>query len=217
MYLFWTYLFFFWFNLPSWIRVEERNRLKKEILQAYQTKNQPEVVTRAKVYQTISTVIEPEIRWMVGQAYLDLQQWDLAQEEFTQLQRRTEGPFRSDVYVAQARLSLAQKDTAQSLLYLEQAILENPTHPVAQYNYELLKKLYHPGSENPPPPPPSPNPEGGTVVLSPEKEANLSPDPPTRIPRERALQMLDNLRSNERSIGTSKKKSGSTTNPKNDW
>jgi len=217
VHFFWLYVFFFWFNLPSWIRVEERNRLKKEILHAYQTNNQTEVVTRAKIYQSISTVIEPDIRWMAGQAYLELNQWDLARREFDQLLPRTEGTFRSQVFVAQARISLYEKDTAQSILYLEQAILEDPIHRTARFNYELLKKLYQPHTEQPPSAENLPSPQGGEVVLSPEKEATLSPDPPTRIPRDRALQMLDNLRSNERSSGLPKKNTSSATNPKNDW
>lgn len=218
MHFFWLYLFFLWFNLPSWIQVEERNRLKKEISQAYQAKNYTEVITRSQIYRTTSTIIEADIRWMTGQAYLELNQLDLARYEFNQLLPRTEGTFRSNVYVAQARVYLQEKDTAQSIQSLEQAILEDPLHKTAQYNYELLKKLYEPGNLPPPPPPDdAPAPSDGEVILSPDKDAALAQDPPTRIPRERALQMLDNLRANERSGGLSKKNTRSPTNPKNDW
>lgn len=184
---------------------------------AYQSRNYIEVVTRMKIYQSISTLIEPDLRWMAGQAYLELNQWDLARQEFDQLLPRTEGTFRSNVFVAQARVSLFEKDTAQSIQFLEQAILEDPAHLTAQYNYELLKKLFQPPADPSSTPTQAPSPAAGQVIVSAEKEAALPQDPPTRIPRERALQMLDNLRSNERSMGISKKNAGSTTNTKNDW
>lgn len=217
MHFFWIYFFFLWFNLPSWLRVEERNRLKQEILQAYQAGDAEEVVTRTRIYRTVSTIIEPDIRWMASQAFMQLNQTDLARQELEQLLNRTEGRFQADVYVALARLSLTEKDTAQSIQLLEKAILGDARHTTAQFNYELLKKLYQPQGNPPPSKSPSQAPEGGEVVLSPEKEANLSKDPPTRIPRERALQMLDNLRANERSAGITKKNTASPTNPKNDW
>jgi len=218
VHFFWIYFFFLWFNLPSWLRVEERNRLKKEILIAYQKGDAEEVITRARIYQSISTIVEPDIRWMASQALLKLNQKELARNELNQLLARTDGRFLSDVYVSLARLTLQEKDTAQSILFLEKAILEDPEHTTAQFNYELLKKLYQPQGNPPPPKGANQIPqEGGDVVLSPEKDASLSNDPPTRIPRERALQMLDNLRANERSNGISKKNTTSPTNPKNDW
>lgn len=212
------YLFFLIQNFSSISSIEQRNRLKNVIENAVK-ENKPQDIVRAyAAYISISTIVEPEIRMIAADAYFQLGDFDQADRLLSKLSKIKEPATRSRILTQQSLLLVAQGDTSGAIQQLVFAIQENPANDIARFNYELLKKLYNPSA----PPPPMETPETAqntpqSVEQSPEKEAELASNTPSRISRETALQILENLKANERQGFAPKKMTISSEKTENDW
>ena len=212
------YLFFLVQNFSSISSIEQRNRLKNTIEEAVR-ENKPNDVIRAYTsYILISTIVEPEIRLIAADAYFQVGDFEKANILLSKLGKIKRPNMRSRILTQQSLLLVAEGDTSAAIQQLVFALQENPSNEIARFNYELLKKLYNPSA----PPPPIDSPETATkqpedVANSLEKEAELTSNTPSRISRETALQILENLKASERQGFAPKKMTISSEKTENDW
>ena len=212
------YLFFLFQNFSSISSIEQRNRLKTSIEKAVKENKPDEIIRAYSSYISISTIVEPEIRMIAADAYFQVGDFEQADLLLSKLGKIKNSTIRSRILTQQSLLLVAQKDTSSAIQQLVFAIQENPANDIARFNYELLKNLYNPTA----PPPPMTTPESikdqpENTVNSQEKEADLVSNTPSRISRETALQILENLKASERQGFAPKKMTISSEKTENDW
>lgn len=170
--------------------------LKGEFRKSYIQKDYQRAIIRYKELEDISFLIEPEMRINVANAYFLTGDTLNARKNYGKT-LGLGGPAIHSASLNQLGIIAAQSgDSLKALEYFKQAIEIEPQNSPARYNFEFIRKKYSPPS----PPPPSTQEDQvsqGKVESSEEKKDLLDPYNQAKISKEKALQLLDNLKNSE--------------------
>lgn len=213
------YIILLFLNIRSLTNVSERNRLKIEAGTAFMKKNY--VLARDK-YQKLANIsfnLEPEARLNMAHSYFYTKDTSRALLEYKRLLRVSDEQIFTGALIQIGVINAMQKDSMTAMKLFKEALQKNPENLTARYNYELLKKRLP--DNNPPPPPPQSqeeNPDNSETQQSNEKKDELQSTNPEKMSREKALQILESIKSNELQF-TPKRKEANKKNSKNekDW
>ncbi|RYU96134.1 tetratricopeptide repeat protein [Emticicia agri] len=212
------YIILLFLNFRSLTNVSERNRLKIEAGTAFMKKNY--ALARDK-YQNLANVsfnLEPEARLNMAHAYFYTKDTTRALMEYKRLLKVSDEQIFTGALIQIAVINAMQKDSITAMQLFKEALQKNPDNQTARYNFELLKKRLP--DNNPPPPPQSQEnaSQNAETRQSEEKKDELQSTDPEKMSREKALQLLDAMKSNELQY-TPRRKATNAKNSKieKDW
>jgi len=192
------YIVLLFLNIRSLTNVSERNRLKIEAGSAFLKMNYPLARDKYQDLANISFNLEPEARLNMAHAFFYTQDTARALLEYKRLLRVSDEKIFTGAIIQIGVINAMQKDSATALQLFKEALKKNPDNQTARYNYELLKKRLP--DNNPPPPPPQANenePESAETQQSDKKKDELKSNTPEKMSREKALQILEAMKTNE--------------------
>lgn len=214
------YIILFLNNLTSLSSIADRNSWKQEASRAYVQKNYKKALFFYKKLTDGALIVEPSVRMNLANTYFLLSDTINAKEEYRKILRISDKELVSQAQVQLGVLNVMNKDSVLALQLFKEALQKNPSNQVARFNYELLKKKLPP---NPPLPPPNNQQQeqqeqmaSGMIVKSDDKDEELESQKPENMSREKALQVLESMKSNEIQYVRKKKGNGSKESKK-DW
>ena len=212
------YIILLFLNIRSLTNVSERNRLKIEAGTAFMKKNYQLAKDKYQNLANISFNLEPEARLNMAHSYFYTKDTSRALLEYKRLLRVSDEKIFTGALIQIGVINAMQKDSMTALQLFKEALQKNPDNPTARYNFELLKKRL-PDSNPPPPPQTQENDsENAETRQSDEKKDELQTTDPEKMSREKALQILETMKTNELQY-TPKRKEANKKNSKNekDW
>ena len=212
------YIILLFLNIRSLTNVSERNRLKIEAGTAFMKKNYPLARDKYQNLANLSFNLEPEARLNMAHSYFYTKDTARALLEYKRLLRVSDEQIFTGALIQIGVINAMQKDSMTAMLLFKEALQKNPDNLTARYNYELLKKRL---PENNPPPPQQNHenePQNTETQQSEEKKDELKSTNPEKMSKEKALQILEAMKSNELQYNPQRKE----TNKKNsknekDW
>jgi tetratricopeptide (TPR) repeat protein len=201
------------FSPQYYQNIEQKNIYKREFNTAFEKKDYKNAIKYFKILEQTSPIIEPELRLNASQAYYFLGEINASKKQFLQLEQSN---IKGSATLKENQLGIIatlQKDSTKALMHFRKAIEIDPDAEEASYNFELLSKIYKPKRRLSPPPIMQNSPQN--VQASNLKEDVLETKPEEKISREKALQLLDDLKNTELIYYKSKKNTGSKS--KKDW
>ena len=193
MHFFIYYIIFFLLNPRFYTNIEQRNRYIDEFNQKMAARDFQGSIAIFERLEEVHRVIDIHLRLDAAHAYFAVGDTSAARINY-ELSRDISDPGQSSVSRNQLGiLALMRKDTATALDFFRSAIERNNDLKEARFNYELISRLYHRKA----PPTPLEEERNTQVVTSDEREEELGRYVSENITRERALQLLDNLRMSE--------------------
>jgi tetratricopeptide (TPR) repeat protein len=201
-------------NIRSLTNVSERNLLKSEASAAFVQKKYSLSVEKYQNLSNISFNLEPEARLNLAHAYFFTNDTTKALNEYRRLLKISDEPISSSALTQFGVINTMLGDSATALMIFKKALQQNPENKAARYNYELLRK------KMPKPTPPknnqnqdnqaeeqNPN-NGGETEKTEEKQEDLDSQTPEKMSKEKALQILDAMKTNELQYSQQRKKTG---------
>lgn len=221
-----TWLFYFilmFLNLRSLTNVSKRNILKDEATKAYNNKNFDLAVQKYQTLATISFNLEPEVRLNLAHAYFSVKDTTNALNEYKKLAKISDVNISSSALIQLGVIETQLGDSLEALNLFKIALSKDNQNKIARYNYEFLKKKL-------PQKPPSNNsnqnnqtqqntPNGGSEADNTDKkEEELDSTTPEKMSKEKALQILEAMKTTELQYSQQRRKSGSKKDkPEKDW
>ncbi|WP_259016463.1 hypothetical protein [Emticicia fluvialis] len=192
------YILLLFLNIRSLTNVSERNRLKIEAGTAFNKKNYALAREKYQNLANISFNLEPEARLNMAHAYFYTQDTARALLEYKRLLRVSDEMIFTGAIIQIGVINAMQKDSATALQLFKEALKKNPDNQIARYNYELMKKRMPDNNQPPPPPQALENqPESAETKQSDVKKDELQSTMPEKMSREKALQILEAMKTNE--------------------
>ena len=184
-------------NIRSLTNVSERNRLKIEAGTAFAKKNYVLAKDKYQSLANISFNLEPEARLNMAHSYFYTQDTSRALLEYKRLLRVSDEQIFTGALIQIGVINAMQKDSMTAMQLFKEALQKNPDNLTARYNYELLKKRLP--DKNPPPPPQNQenDNENAETRQSEEKKDDLQSTDPEKMSREKALQILEAMKTTE--------------------
>ncbi len=193
MHFFIYYIIFFLLNPRFYTNIEQKNRYIDEFNQKMEARDFKGAITVFERLEEVHRVIDIHLRLDAAHAYFALGDTSAARINY-EFSRDLNDPGPSSVSRNQlAILALMRKDTASALDFFRSAVERDPRLQEARFNYELISRLY----QGKAPPVPLEEERNRQVTTSDEREEELDRYVSENISRERALQLLDNLRISE--------------------
>jgi tetratricopeptide (TPR) repeat protein len=221
-----TWLFYFilmFLNLRSLTNVSKRNILKDEASKAYNNANFDLAVQKYQTLATISFNLEPEVRLNFAHAYFSVKDTTNALIEYKKLAKISDVNISSIALIQLGIIETQLGDSLEALNLFKIALTKDNQNKIARYNYELLKKKL-------PQTPPNSNsnqnnqieqqiPNGGSEADNTDKkDEELDSTTPEKMSKEKALQILEAMKTTELQYSQQRKKSGSKKDkPEKDW
>jgi tetratricopeptide (TPR) repeat protein len=205
-------------NLSSLSSISDRNEWKVQAAIAYQNKDYKKAVEYYEKLIDASALIEPSLRLNLANSYYILNDTTHAKAEYRKLLKLNDEEIVSRALNQLGTLSAVSKDSVFALQLFKEALNSYPDNQLARFNYELIKKKLPP---NPPRPPQNQQQEEnkelstGSPEKTDEKKDELSSLKPEDMSREKALQLLESMKSSESQYV--KKRNGSGGESKKDW
>ena len=213
MYQFIYHIIFFLLNPQYFYNIDQKNDLKIEFNKAFSEKNYKKSIEIFEKINGISRLIDPELNLDAAHAYFYTGDTLNARIRYENAQNLQEPLPASQALNQLGIISLMSKDTSKALDYFKMSMKTNPNLDPARYNYELISKIFKPKSNS------QNNPTEQTknqeVIASEEKEQEFSEYKSKNISKEKALQLLDDLKNSELKISTNSK--NSRKNIEKDW
>lgn len=195
------YLTLLWVSLQSSINLEEGNRLRYELSVAL---NKSDYQKALIIYDSLHVGrfrLSPTVRLQVAHAAIEEKDTTKVQEICAYVLRSNNPNLLVVAYNQLGVMKVNQKKYRESLTYFKKAIEAKPTYELAIYNYELISKKYPPSASQSQSSEETNEEQQQEGVLPPEqteqKEDILQHQSLPQMGRERALQLLDAMRSNE--------------------
>lgn len=222
-----TWLFYFilmFLNLRSLTNVSQRNTLKYEAMAAYNQKKYDLALQKYQTLATISFNLEPEVRLNLAHTYFFVNDTTNALIEYKKLTKISEIEISSSALIQLGVIEAQLGDSLEALNLFKIALQNDNQNKVARYNYELIKKSI-------PPTPPNNNQSnqnnhneqnqangGAEADKTDKKEEELDSTTPEKMSKEKALQILDAMKTTELQFSQQRNKSGSKKDkPEKDW
>ena len=201
MYSFVYYIILILLNPQLYLNIEQKNKFIEDFNRSMQASNYKGAVESFEVLQSIDRVIDSHLRLVAAHAYLALNDTTNARINYEFSQDISNKDQSSISRNQLGILALMRGDSATAISYFRSAIERNSDLKEAKFNFELISSLYNPSS----PPQHVENESSEQVVLSEERQKELEEYESEKISKERALQLLDNLRISETKGIVSKK------------
>jgi len=187
------YIIFFLLNPQFYTNIEQKNRYIDDFNRKMEARDFKGAIAVFERLEEVHRVIDIHLRLDAAHAYFAAGDTSAARINY-ELSRDLSDPGQSSVSRNQLGiLALMRKDTATALDFFRSAIERNNSLQEARFNYELISRLYRKKA----PPRPLEEDRSTQVVTSDEREEELERYISENISRERALQLLDNLRISE--------------------
>ena len=193
MHFFIYYIIFFLLNPQFYINIEQKNQYIDEFNRSMNLEDYTRAIKVFEKLEAVHRVIDSHLRLDAAHAYFALGDTSKARlnYEFSKDINDTE---QSSVSRNQLGiLALMRGDSALAISYFKSSIEKDVTLSEAKFNYELISRLYRPKS----PPTPLDEEQNEKVEISDQREQDLAEYKSENITKERALQLLDNLRLSE--------------------
>lgn len=212
------YIILLFLNIRSLTNVSERNRLKIEAGTAFMKENFPLARDKYQSLANLSFNLEPEARLNMAHSYFHTQDTARALLEYKRLLKVSDEKIFTGALIQIGVINAMLKDSLTAMLLFKEALQKNPDNETARYNYELLKKRMP--DNNPPPPPQNQQnePQNTETQQSEEKKDELKSNNPEKMSKEKALQILEAMKTNELQYNPQRKEANKK-NSKNekDW
>lgn len=219
-----TWLFYFvlmFLNLRSLTNVSRRNTLKYEATTAYDQKKYDLALQKYQTLATISFNLEPEARLNLAHTYFFVNDTTNALIEYKKLIKISDINISSSALIQMGVIEAQLGDSLEALNLFKIALKNDNQNEIARYNYELIKKII-------PPIPPNKNQSnqnmqnqangGAEADKTEKKEEELDSTTPEKMSKEKALQILDAMKTTELQFSQQRNKSGSKKDkPEKDW
>lgn len=221
-----TWLFYFilmFLNLRSLTNVSKRNILKYEATDAYNHKNFDLAVQKYQTLATISFNLEPEARLNLAHAYFFINDTTNAINEYKKLTKISDINISSSALIQLGVIETQLGDSLEAINLFKIALIKDNQNKIARYNYELLRKKM-------PQEPPKNNINqdkqsnqnalngGAEVDKTDKKEEELDSTTPEKMSKEKALQILEAMKTTELQYSQQRKNTGSKKDkPEKDW
>jgi tetratricopeptide (TPR) repeat protein len=147
-------------NFTSFEKVAHRNYAKKSAIQAYQKGDYATALFFFQEVESATFLSEPAIRYNLANCYFRLSKMQDAKKYFLPLSNIQNNLLAADVCNQLGGIYLVEQDSLKALDSFALALQKNPENTEARYNFEWLKKRYHPKHSNKnttSPPKPRPN------------------------------------------------------------
>lgn len=150
----------------SFTKVNIRNKAIKDAQLAYIDKDYAEAASQYQVLGATTFFTPPEVTLNYAHSLFENKDTLEARRKYAQLISLKEPSLASTTYSQLGIIFCASKDTARALSLFKEALILKPDNDIARFNYELLKRKYHPknnlnpqtsvpkNNQNVPPPPP---------------------------------------------------------------
>jgi tetratricopeptide (TPR) repeat protein len=206
------YIILLFLNIRSLTNVSERNLLKNEASQAFFQKKYALAAEKYQMLSNISFNLEPEARLNLAHSYFQTSDTTQALNEYRKLLRISDEQISATALIQIGVIDTMLGDSAIAVELFKEALQKNPENKTARYNYELLRKKL-------PRKPPKNNQNnnnqtqeenqnnGGETEKSDEKRDELNTQTPEKMSKEKALQILDAMKTNELQYSQQKIKS----------
>ena len=211
MHFFAYYIIFFLLNPQFYTNIEQKNRYIDAFNAAMTSGDYRGAIAVFERLEEVHRIIDVHLRMDAAHAYFATGDTAAARVHYEMSRDLSDAGPSSISRNQLGILALMQKDSARAIQFFRSAIERNNALEEARFNYELISRLYRRST-----PPRSLEEEQNTeVVTADEREQELDHYVSENISRERALQLLDNLRISE-SKGIIPRKN-STQKMEKDW
>ena len=207
------YIILLFLNLRSLTNVSERNLLTNEAARAFAQKKYGLAADKYQNLSKISFNLEPEARLNLAHAYFYIGDTTKALNEYRRLLRISDEQISSSVLIQIGVIDTMLGDSSTALMLFKEALQKNPENKTARYNYELLRKKLpqeppkNNQNQNNQTQEQNPN-NSGLTEKTEEKQEDLSSQTPEKMSKEKALQILEAMKTNELQYSQQRKKSG---------
>lgn len=191
----------------SFTKVNIRNKAIKAAQLAYKDNDFEEASSQYQLLGTTSFFTPPEVILNHAHALFENKDTLQAQRKYARLISIKEPILASTTYSQLGIIFCAEKDTARALELFKEALILKPDNDVARFNYELLKRKFHPkkkqSAENPKPknnqnmPPPPTQSQNAEVAKDDSQKELLKTLKNYGLTPEKARTILDGMKSSE--------------------
>lgn len=204
------YIILIFLNLRSLTNVSQRNALKIEAGRAFYKKDYLLAAQRYEELANISYNLEPEARLNLAHAYFSINDTSKALDEYKKLVRLNDVVISTSAMIQVGVIETMKGDSGGALELFKIALQNDNENRVARYNYELLRKKL-------PQSPPKNNQNqtseserqannGGETEKSDERRDELDSTTPEKMSKEKALQILETMKTTELQYTQQRKK-----------
>lgn len=204
------YIILLFLNLRSLTNVSQRNALKIEAGTAFYKRNYTLATQKYEELANISYNLEPEARLNLAHSYFSINDTSKALDEYKKLVRLNEVAIATSAMIQIGVLETMKGDSSEALELFKIALQKDNENKVARYNYELLRKKL-------PQTPPKNNQNqtseserqvnnGGETEKSDERRDELDSTTPEKMSKEKALQLLETMKTTELQYAQQRKK-----------
>jgi tetratricopeptide (TPR) repeat protein len=202
------YIILLFLNLRSLTNVSQRNALKIEAGTAFYKKNYVLAALKYEKLAIISYNLEPEARINLAHSYFNINNVSKALEEYKKLVRLNNVVISTNAMIQVGVIETMKGDSSGALELFKIALQNDNGNKVARYNYELLKKKL---PQSPPKNNQSQTSEsqaniGGETEKTEEKRDELDSTTPEKMSKEKALQILEVMKTTELQYAQQRKK-----------
>lgn len=138
------YIFLWVIDNSSFAKVNIRNKAIKNAEIAFKYGDFKEASAEYQLLAATSFFTPPEVTLNYAHALFENKDTVQARRKYAQLISTKEPSFASTTYSQLGVIFCAEKDTAQALTLFKVALILKPDNDLARFNYELLKRRYHP-------------------------------------------------------------------------
>lgn len=193
------YIILLFLNLRSLSNVSQRNALKIEAGTAFYKKNYALAVQKYEELALISYNLEPEARLNLAHSYFCVKNTSKALDEYKKLVRLNNVVISTNAMIQVGVIETKKGDSTGALELFKIALQNDNENKVARYNYELLRKKL---PQSPPKNNQSQSSEskannGGETAKTEEKRDELDSTTPEKMSKEKALQILEAMKTTE--------------------
>jgi tetratricopeptide (TPR) repeat protein len=193
------YIILLFLNLRSLTNVSKRNALKLEAGTAFYNKNYVLSVEKYEELANISYNLEPEARLNLAHSYFSVNNTSKALEEYKKLVKLNNVVISTNAIIQVGVIETRNGDSSSALELFKIALQNDNKNKVARYNYELLRKKFPQSA-------PKNNRSltsniqannGGKTEKSEEKRDELDSTEPSKMSKDKALQILEAIKTTE--------------------
>ncbi|MFY7909242.1 MAG: tetratricopeptide repeat protein [Emticicia sp.] len=179
--------------------VSQRNKLKIEAGKAFYTKNYRLASAKYQELSNISYNLEPEARLNLAHAYFSLNDTSRALDEYKKLLRLNNIGIATSAMIQVGVIETMIGDSLEAMQLFKIALQKDDQNKIARYNYELLRKKLpqSPPKNNQDQTTDTQNFNGGEVEKSEERRDELDSTTPEKMSKEKALQILEAMKTTE--------------------
>jgi Flp pilus assembly protein TadD len=188
------YIIFFLLNPQFYTNIEQKNQYIDDFNRHMEQSNFKGAIQVFERLEEVHRVIDNYLRLDAAHAYFAVGDTAKARLNY-EFSKDLSDPSQASISRNQLGiLALMNGDSSAAIAMFKSAIEKDNSLQAARFNYELISSMYRPRRNAPP----QEEDKQGDVEASEEKEQDMQPYVSENISRERALQLLDNLRNSER-------------------